>query len=134
DGHGRFAEDQSVAAGRHDDCVATQRANLHRAHVLRHDPYARTAFIKYWPEEFPEFVFSDQTSRLPAAGLLIERVKQLLPCGRTRKKSPLEERAAEESKIALSFRRAIERHAHAIEQIDNPRRPVAHLEHRRLVG
>ena len=42
--------------------------------------------------------------------------------------------AAEEAQIALALGGAVERHAHAVEQIDDPRRPVGHLQHRRLIG
>ena len=34
----------------------------------------------------------------------------------------------------MPFGRAVERHAHAIEQIDDPGRPVGHFQHRRLIG
>ena len=44
------------------------------------------------------------------------------------------QRPAEAAEIQQSFGRAIERHAHAIEQVDDSRRRVAHLLHRRLVG
>ena len=41
--------------------------------------------------------------------------------------------AAKAPEVEQSFRRAVERHAHTIKQIDDPRRGVTHLFHRRLV-
>ena len=70
----------------------------------------------------------------PAAGLLVEGVEKLLAGGGAGEEGALEERAAEEAQVALAFGRAVEGHAHAVEQVDDLRRPVAHLQHRRLVG
>ena len=71
---------------------------------------------------------------LVAAHLLVERVEQLLPGGRAGKCGAMVERAAEAAKIEQPFGRAVEGHTHAVEQIDNRRRRLAHGLHRRLVG
>src|SRR6185295_18288293 len=68
-----------------------------------------------------------------AAGLFIEGIKQLLSSRRTGKEGALKERPAEQPQIALTLSRAIEWHAHAVEQIDNLGRPLRHLQQRRLV-
>ncbi len=66
--------------------------------------------------------------------LLIERIKQLLPGSRAGKRGAVVQRPAEAAKIEQPFGRAIERHAHAVEQIDDPRRRLAHVFNRRLVA
>src|SRR5207237_479895 len=43
-------------------------------------------------------------------------------------------RPSEEAQRPLPLGRAVERHAHAIQQIDDARRPIAHLQHGRLIG
>ena len=47
---------------------------------------------------------------------------------------PVVERPAETAEIEEPFRSTIERHAHAVKQIDNPGRGFAHGFDRRLVG
>ncbi len=133
DGHGAFAEDQSIAAGGHDDRIGAKRANLHRAHVLGDDSNARAIF-KDRPEKFPELVLIDAIFAFPAAGLLIEGIEQLLAGGGAGKKRALVERPAEQSQIAFAFGRAVEGDAHAVEQVDDLGCPSGHFEHRRLVG
>src|SRR5258706_4213259 len=59
DGHGGFAKNQPVPASGHDHRIATERADLHRAHVLGDDADALRAgasVVYYWPEEFPELI------------------------------------------------------------------------------
>ena len=72
--------------------------------------------------------------RFIAPNLLVERIEELLPGCRSCKRGAVVERSAEAAEVQQSFRRAIERHAHAIEQVDDPGRRVAHRFHRRLVG
>ena len=72
-------------------------------------------------------------STLPAADLLVERVEQLLAGRGAGEGGALEERAAEAALIAKAFRRAIERHAQAIHQVDDLRPPLGHFLDRRLM-
>jgi len=79
-------------------------------------------------------VFFDLALGLVAANLLIQRVEKLLPGGGSGKCGAVVERPAETTKIQQAFRGAIKRHAHAVEQVDDGRRGLAHGFHRRLVG
>ena len=69
-----------------------------------------------------------------AAHLLVERVEKLLAGGGAGEGGAVEERAAEAAEVEQSFGRAIERHAHAVEQIDDAGSGFAHGLDRRLVG
>ncbi len=132
-----LAEDEPASAGRHHDGIGAERTDLHRPHVLGDDADAalRLALTgDHRREELPELVLADAPLHLPPACLLIQRVKELLPRRRPGEVRALEERAAEETKIAEPLGRAVEGHAHAVEQVDDPRRPVGHLQHRVLIG
>src|SRR5439155_16892241 len=69
-----------------------------------------------------------------AAYLLIERIQELLTGSGAGEGGAMEERAAETAEIEQAFGRAIEGHAHAIEQINDAGRGLAHLFYGRLVG
>jgi hypothetical protein len=68
-----------------------------------------------------------------AAYLLVERVQQLLAGGCAGEGGAVEERAAEAAEVQQALRRAVEGHAHAVEQVDDGRPLLTHLLHRRLV-
>jgi len=78
-------------------------------------------------------VLRDLAFALEATDLFIEGVNQLLTGRRSREVCALVERATEESQVTLTFERAVERHAHAVEEVDDLRRPVRHFVHRWLV-
>ena len=65
--------------------------------------------------------------------MLVERVQQLLAGGRSRKGGAVIKRAAKTPEIEQAFRRAIEHHAHAIEQINDRRSGFAHAFDERLI-
>jgi hypothetical protein len=67
-----------LPAGRHDDGVGAEAADLHRPHVLRDDADAG-AVVNDRPQKFPELVLVDHPQRLLPPGLFVERVEQLLP-------------------------------------------------------
>ena len=85
------------------------------------------------PEEIPEFVLRDLAVDFPAADLLVEGIEQLLAGRRAGEGGALEQRAAEAALIAKTFRRAIERHAQPVHQVDDPRPPLGHFLDGRLV-
>ena len=61
-----------------------------------------------------------------AAGLLIQRIQQLLPGRGAGKGSPLEQRAAKAPLIAETLRRAVERQAHLLQVEDRVDGLLAH--------
>ncbi len=65
--------------------------------------------------------------------LLVESVEQLLPRRCTRKRRAVIQRPAESPVVQQSFRRAVEHHAHAVQQVDDSRRGFAHPFDQRLV-
>ena len=79
-------------------------------------------------------VLLDFAFRLIAAHLFVEGVEKLLSGGRTGECRAVVERPAETAKIQQAFRSAIERHTHAVEQVNDARRSLAHGFDRRLVG
>ena len=136
DRHGALAEDQSIAARGDHDRIGAKRANLHRPHVLGDDADAgrRAAnVLNHRPEEFPEFIFVNAAFRFEPPHLLVEGVEQLLPRRCAGEKCALDQAPTKKPKAALPLGRAIEGYAHAIEQIDDPRGPIAHLVDRRLI-
>ncbi len=123
-----------IAARGENDGVGREGLQLHRAQVHGHDA-ARHAFaVDDGGEKLPAFELLDLAFGLVAAHLLVERVEQLLAGGRAGKCGAMVERAAEAAEIEQPFGRAVERNAHAVEQIDDRRRRLAHGLHRRLVG
>src|SRR5207248_495958 len=68
------------------------------------------------------------------AHLLVERIKQLLPGGGASEGGAMIEGAAESAKIQQALSGAIEGNAHAVEQVDDGGRGVAHITHWWLVG
>ena len=71
---------------------------------------------------------------LVAAHLLVERVEQLLAGGCAGERGAVVERAAKAPEIEQTFGSAIEGHAHAVQQVDDGGRGLAHGLHRRLIG
>src|SRR5439155_19698539 len=72
--------------------------------------------------------------RLWPADRLGERVARMLARGRAGEGRAMEERAPETAEVEEPFRRPAERHAHAVEEEDDPRPGLAHRLHGRLVG
>jgi len=66
--------------------------------------------------------------------LFVERIEQLLSGSCAREGSAVKERSAKAAKIEQAFRSAVEGHAHAIEQVNDAGRSLAHGFDRGLVG
>ena len=103
--------------------------------------------VEHGREEVPELELADHllagdrdavlvldVDRLVAAHLLVERVEELLAGGRAGEGGAVEERAAEAAEVEQPLGRAVERHAHAVEHVDDARRRVGHALDGRLVG
>ncbi len=133
-GVGALAEDGADAAGRQDDGVSWEGAQLHGAQVQGGDAAADALGVENGGEELPALVLLDLAFGLVAAHLLIERVEQLLPGGGAGKGGAVIERAAEAAEVEQPLGSAIEGHAHAVEQVDDAGRGLAHGLDRRLVG
>ena len=133
-GVGGFAEDGPVASGGEDDGVGREGFELHGAQVEGGDA-ARDAFgVDDGGEKLPAFVFVDVAGRLVAAHLLVERVEKLLAGGCAGESGAVVKCAAETAEVEQALRGAVEGHAHAIEQIDDGGRGLAHQFDRGLVG
>ena len=90
--------------------------------------------VEHRGEKFPELVLRDLAFGLVAAHLLVERVEKLLAGGGAGEGGAVVERAAEAAEVEQPFGRAVEGHAHAVEQVDDAGRGFAHGLDRRLVG
>jgi len=108
--------------------------HLHAAQVERADAVADTLIVDDRGEELPGFVLGDLAFRFVAPHLLIERVQQLLARGGAGECGAVVKRAAKAAKIQQPFRGTVERNAHAVEQVDDAGRGLAHGFHRGLVG
>ena len=117
-----------------DDGVGRESADLHGAQIHGADAAADALSVKHGGEELPVLVLFYFAFGLVAAHLLVERIEKLLAGGRARKRGAVVESASKTAEVEQAFGRAIEGHAHAVEQIDDAGRGVAHSLHRRLVG
>ena len=142
----RFPEDDAASAGGKTHRLAGEGLNLHGLEVLRDDAARDVALVEHEPEEVPELPLADHPLALDgdavlvldldglvATHLLVERVEQLLAGGGAGERGAMEERAAEAAEVEQAFGRAIERHAHAVEHVDDARRGVGHALDGRLV-
>ena len=129
-----FSEDQSRAAGAEIHRVGAERLDVHVLEIHRDVAAADPLVVAHEAEEFPALVLLHEAFALEAPDLLVERVEQLLAGRRARERGAMVQRAAEAAEVDEAFGRAVERNAHAIEQIDDARRRVAHALHERLVG
>ena len=85
-------------------------------------------------EKLPAFVFFDFAFGFVAAHLLVERVEKLLAGRGSGEGGAVVEGATEAAEVEQAFGGAIERDAHAIEEIDDGGRGLAHGLDGRLVG
>ena len=90
--------------------------------------------VEHGGEELPVLVLLDLAFGFVAADLLVERVEELLAGGGSGESSAVVERAAEAAEIEQAFGRAVERDAHAVEQVNDAGGGIAHVFDRRLVG
>ncbi len=77
---------------------------------------------------------ADPVLGLEAADLLVERVEELLAGGGARERGAVVERPAEPPEVEQSLGGAVEHHPHAVEHINDARRGLGHVAHRRLAG
>ena len=77
--------------------------------------------VEHGGEKLPALVLRDLALGLVAANLLVERVEKLLAGGGSGEGGAVEERAAEAAEVEQAFGRAVEGHAHAVEQVDDGR-------------
>ena len=134
DGVGAFAEDGAVAAGGENNGVGRKDSQLHCSQVQRGDAAGCAFGVEHGGEKLPAFVFLNLAFGLVAANLLVERIEQLLAGGCARESRAVIERAAEAAEVEQAFRSAVEGNAHAVEQVDDGRRGLAHGLDGRLVG
>jgi hypothetical protein len=130
----RFAEDRANAAGANDERIRRENTHFHGAQIHGADTAANAVAIEHRREELPGLVLFDLALGFMPPHLFIERVKQLLSGGGSGKGGAVVERSAKAAKVQHSLRSAVEGDAHAVEQIDDARRGLAHAFDRRLIG
>ena len=96
-------------------------------------PRQRPLSSRIGPRKSQNSYFVHLAGHFPAADLLVEGVEQLLAGGGPGEGRAVVERAAEAALVAKAFGRAVEGHAQAVHQVDDPRGPVGHFLDRRLV-
>src|ERR1019366_2084340 len=131
---GGLAEDGATSARRDDDGVGGEGANLHGAQIHRADAATNVVSVEHSREKLPVLVLLHLAFGFVAAYLLVEGVEKLLAGGRAGECGAVIERAAEAAEVEQTFGSAIERNAHAVEQIDDAGSGLAHGLDRRLVG
>src|SRR5579872_814379 len=134
DGVGRLAEDRPDAAGRDNESVGREGANLHAAQVHRADAAADFIAVEHRRQKFPVLELLYFSFGFIPPHLFVECVKKLLTSSRSRKSSAVIQSSAEAAEVEQSFGRAVERNAHAVKEVDDPRRGLAHILNRRLVS
>src|SRR5208282_830941 len=102
----------------------------HGAQVHGHDAARVSLAVDNGGEKLPSFELVYLAFGLEPPHLFVECVEQLLPGGRPGKRRAMVERAAEATEVEQPLGRAVEWNAHAIEQIDDRRRRLAHGLHR----
>ena len=112
---------------------ALKSLQLERLQIHRDQPAANLMIVEHEREHLPAFVFVDLAGDFPLANLLVECVQKLLAGRGSGECRAVMQRSAKAAKIEQAFLRARERHAHAIKQINDRRRHVAHAFDRRLV-
>src|SRR5580658_12105 len=130
----RLAKDGANATRGNDDGVGGEGADFHRPQIHRANAAADAASVEHGGEKFPVLVLLHFAVGFVAPDLLIEGVEKLLAGGGSGEGGAVIERATEAAEIEQTFGRAIEGHAHAVEQIDNAGSGLAHGLDRRLVG
>jgi hypothetical protein len=90
--------------------------------------------VEHQRHHFPAFVFLDETGNFEPSHLLIQRVQQLLAGRCSRERGAMMFRPAKTAEIQETFTGPGERHAHAIEKVNNRGRHFAHGFRRRLMG
>src|SRR5690242_177447 len=129
----RLPENRADAAGAEDHRIRRKSFHFHGAQIHGADAAANAGIVDYRGKKSKTFEFFDFAFGFMAAHLLIERVQQLLPRGGAGKSGAVVKRASEPPIIEQAFRRAVEHHAHAVEQIDDSRRGFAHALDQRLI-
>ena len=133
-GVGGLAEDGSVAAGADDDGVGGEGAGLHGAEVHGGDAAAGAFAVEDGGEELPAFVLGDFAFGLVAADLLVEGVEELLAGGGSGEGGAMVEGSSEAAEVEEAFGGAVERDAHAVEQVDDGGTLRGHVFDGGLVG
>ena len=128
------AEDRADTAGGDDDGVGREGTHFHGAQIHGANAAADAVGIEHGGEEFPVLELSNLAFGLVPAHLLVERVEKLLAGGGAGEGGAVVERATEAAEVEQSFRRAVEGHAHAVEQIDDAGSGLAHGLDGRLIG
>ena len=114
--------------------VGGEDAHFHGVQIHGSDAAADAVAVEHGGEKFPVLELLDLAFGFVAADLLIKRVKQLLSGGRPGEGGSVVERAAKAAEVEQALGRAIEGHAHAVEQIDDGRRGLAHGFDGRLIA
>ncbi len=143
----RAAEHEPRAAGGQAHRIRRIGLDAHRAQVLGDNADGDAVVVAHEPQEVPQLQLAHHllardadalvvhhVGGLEAAHLLVERVEQLLAGGGAGKSGAVEQRAAESPEVEQPFRRAVERHTHAVQKLDDARRGVGHALDRRLIG
>ena len=128
-----LAEDQAHPAAGDDHGVGRQGADFHRRHVLGDAAAAAALVVEDRPEKVPELVLRHLARDAPAADLLVQGVEQLLAGGGAGEGRAAIERAAEAALVAEALAGAVERHPEPVQEVDDPRGPIDHFPHRRLM-
>ena len=122
------------AARCEDDNVSRERDDLVGVHVLRDDTAADALFVLDDLDEFPELILLDAALYFPTANLLVESVEELLARRGASEDRALVLLAAEVTEVENAFSRARERHAHAVEHLDELRCSFDHALDSELVS
>ncbi len=130
---GRAPVDDAGAARGQADRVGGERLDLHVAQVDGDDAPAGALLVLHERQVLPVLELAHPPFGLVAADLFVEGVEELLPGGSAGERGAVVERAAEAAEVEQSLGGAVEGHPHAVEEVDDGGRRVAHALHGRLL-
>ena len=113
---------------------AEKAAQLHGAEIEGGDAAGHALGVDDGGEELPAFVFLDAAFGLVAADLLVEGIEELLAGGGAGEGGAMVERTAKTAEVEQALGGAVEGDAHAVEEVDDGGRGLAHGLDRGLVG
>ena len=120
--------------GGDDHRISRKRFQFERLQIHRDQSATNLVVVEHERQHFPVLKLSDFAADFVAPYLFVECVKKLLAGRSAGKRSAVMFRAAEATKIEQAFLRAREGNTHAIEQVNDRGRHLAHGFRRWLIG
>src|SRR5215217_564278 len=130
---GRLSEDETRTTSRDDHGISRKRSQFERLQVHRDQSTTDLMIVEHERHHLPVFKFPYFAVNFVTTNLFVQGVEQLLAGRSSGERSAVMFSAAKTAEVEQSFRRAREGNTHAIEQVNDRRRHLAHRFRRWLV-